>query len=253
MHLHITLTSPTGALRLPFSYPYWIQSALYRALDARFATKLHDEGFRYGKRAFRLFSFSRLLGAYVLDRDRKEIVFSNPIRLVVASPLEEFLRQLSDLLIKEEGLRLGEQTVFIEEIAYRRVRVDRNPLVVHTLSPITVYSTMTRGDGKRYTYYYAPKEKPFAELIHQNLVKKWTALTGEPYAGPETVVKPVGRTRLHLVTYKGTVVKGWSGRFVLEGDPRLIELGLYAGFGAKNAQGFGLCEPLPDRGESQTC
>lgn len=253
MHLHLTLTSPTGTLRLPFAYPYWIQSALYSALDATFASMLHDQGFRYGKRAFRLFAFSRLLGSYTLDRERKEIVFANPVRLVVASPVEEFVRQLSNVLLKENGLRLGEQTVFVEEIAYRRPRVRQNRLVVRTLSPITVYSTLERGDGKRYTYFFAPRERPFAELIHHNLAKKWAAWTETPYVGPQLLVTPVGRTRLHIVTYKGTVVKGWSGRFVVEGDPRLIELGLYAGFGAKNAQGFGLCEPLSDEGEAQTC
>lgn len=244
MFLSLSLASPSGVLRLPFSYPYWIQSALYHVLDREFAQKLHDEGYRFGKRAFRLFSFSRLMGHYEIDRERNEIVFFNPVRLVVASPLEEFVRQISDVLLRDEGIRLGHQVVTVQEIAYRRPRVERLPLCVRTLSPITVYSTLERPEGKRYTYFYAPRERPFSELIHQNLVKKWVALTGTPYNGPETVVQPLGRTKLRVVTYKGTVIKGWSGRFLLHGDPQLLEVGLYAGFGGKNAQGFGLCEPI---------
>ncbi|MCG0313275.1 MAG: CRISPR-associated endoribonuclease Cas6 [Calditerricola sp.] len=244
MYLLLKLSSPTGVLRLPFSYPYWIQSALYGVLEHEFAQKLHDEGYRYGKRAFRLFTFSRLMGTYEIDRKRHEIVFCNPIRMVVASPLAEFVRQLSNVLLQEEGLRFGHQVVRVEEIAYRKPRVERLPIAVRTLSPITVYSTIERMAGKRYTYYYAPREPLFSQLIHQNLVKKWVALTGTTYDGPETVVQPIGRSRLHIVTYKETVIKGWSGRFLLNGDPRLIELGLYAGLGGKNAQGFGLCEPI---------
>jgi len=49
----------------------------------------------------------------------------------------------------------------------------------------------------------------------------------------------MGKNRLHVLTYKGTLIKGYSGRFVLEGDQNLIELALSSGLGSKNSQGFG--------------
>ncbi|RLI91606.1 MAG: hypothetical protein DRO89_03615 [Candidatus Altiarchaeales archaeon] len=37
------------------------------------------------------------------------------------------------------------------------------------LSPLTVYSTLTTGDGKKKTYYYSHYEPDFEELIDRNL------------------------------------------------------------------------------------
>ena len=42
--------------------------------------------------------------------------------------------------------------------------------------------------------------------------------------------------------YRGTIIKGWMGRFVLNGNKKLLKLGYDCGIGAKNSQGFGMVE-----------
>ena len=51
---------------LPMNYQYNIQSMTYKGLseDSAYASFLHDSGYMFGSRQFRLFTFSRLSGYY---------------------------------------------------------------------------------------------------------------------------------------------------------------------------------------------
>ncbi|WP_221040635.1 CRISPR-associated endoribonuclease Cas6 [Gelria sp. Kuro-4] len=42
-----------------------------------------------------------------------------------------------------------------------------------------------------------------------------------------------------VLYFKDTVVKGWLGQYVFEGDPAMLQVALDCGIGAKNSQGFG--------------
>ncbi len=241
MHLTLTLSFAGDGLQLPIQYNYWVQSAVYKILDPEYAEQLHGKGYSGGGRIFRLFTFSRLMGSYRLDRQKGKISFFGPVCLVIASPMVEFCEQMASVLAKEGRMQLGKQVVEVEKVEVESPRITSSAVEVFTLSPITVYSTFDKPEGGRYTCYFDPQERSFSELIHENLTRKWEAIQGEPYSGEKTKIEPLGKTRLHILRYKGTVIKAWSGRFRLEGDPALMQVGLDAGFGAKNAQGFGLC------------
>jgi len=43
----------------------------------------------------------------------------------------------------------------------------------------------------------------------------------------------------HVVKFKGTVIKGWTGVYELDLPLELWEMAYHAGLGAKNSQGFG--------------
>jgi len=40
------------------------------------------------------------------------------------------------------------------------------------------------------------------------------------------------------------LIKGWKGRYILEGDPQLIRFGYDAGLGSRNSQGYGIFEVM---------
>ncbi|RKX92249.1 MAG: CRISPR-associated endoribonuclease Cas6, partial [Spirochaetes bacterium] len=40
----------------------------------------------------------------------------------------------------------------------------------------------------------------------------------------------------------GTIIKGWTGTFVLNGNRKILKLAYYTGLGSKNSQGFGMFE-----------
>jgi CRISPR-associated endoribonuclease Cas6 len=234
-------------LRLPIHYNHLVQGLVYGLLEVAFAQKVHQEGFRAGGRQLRLFAFSRLLGPYVLHREALTIEFPDVVRLVVSSPVEDFVRALGRTLLDRSEAQLGGARLRLESVRFDHPRVPDGAVRFRTLSPVTVFSTVERPDGTRFTYYFEPRSGEFRRLAVQNLARKYEAATGRPYAGPGADVRWVSAERLSVVRYRGGVVKGYTGVLEAEGDPVLLQLALDAGLGAKNAQGFGLLEVVDDR------
>ena len=48
----------------------------------------------------------------------------------------------------------------------------------------------------------------------------------------------------NIMLHQGITIKGYSGDFQLQGPPALLQLGMAAGFGGKNAQGFGMMQMI---------
>lgn len=87
-------------------------------------------------------------------------------------------------------------------------------------------------------------EPCFPGLIKENLVKKDQLFFGQPAdpTGFSFTPVEVRKRDFKVVRNKGTIIKGWMGKYWPTGDPQLLEVALSAGLGAKNSQGFGCCE-----------
>ncbi|GIX47779.1 MAG: CRISPR-associated endoribonuclease [Candidatus Tectimicrobiota bacterium] len=273
VRLRLTLEAQSGReLVLPRHYNALVQGFLYRHLDRWLARTLHDEGLpdpQNIKRRLKLFTFSRLQGRFRLLGER--MAFQGPVRMVVASPLEPFLRSLLEHLLTVRRLRLGTQEVRLLDVVVEPLPAYTSPVQVEALSPITVYRTLYTAEGKRKTYYVPPFEEEFERLLLENLRRKlrawraWLALLGLPEAGDRAATAGTGvgeeayppgegaEARIrplkvslrdeHILFYKGTVIKAWTGVYELELPPKLMELAFDAGLGAKNSQGFGCIGP----------
>ena len=53
---------------LPIQYNHIIQAMIYSILDDELAHFLHEKGFQTEKRTFKMFTFSRLKGRYILNK-----------------------------------------------------------------------------------------------------------------------------------------------------------------------------------------
>jgi len=250
MRIRLTFGSATDTFSLPRQYNEQIQGFIYRHLDAQLAAQIHDEGHPdpRGKRRLKLFTFSRLQGKWRVEGD--QIVFSGPVQLVIASPIDGFLESLASHLMRHQQLLLGAQSAILQAIEVEPSPVPRRPLLVQALSPITVYSTFKTAEGRRKTYYYSPWEREFESLLLQNLGRKVRVWHGRevPLEGHIRPFKVSPRDE-HIVKFKGTVIKGWTGIYELDLPPQLLEMAYHAGLGAKNSQGFGcigLWEPKKD-------
>lgn len=270
MRLRLTLEArDRDVLALPRQYNELIQGFLYRHLDRWLAQALHDGGLpdpENRRRGLRLFTFSRLLPVpphgrwrFPPDKSRaeEEIVFEGPVQLLIASPLQPFLHSLLEHLLRRRRLRLGRQEVRLLDAAIEPPPSYESPMRVEALSPITVYRTLYTAEGKRKTYYFTPFEDEFEELLLQNLKRKlrvwraWQALfaapTSEAGEGTEELetrrewIRPlrVSPRDEHVVLYKGTVIKAWTGVYELDLPPELFQMAFDAGLGVKNSQGFG--------------
>ncbi|MEM0506205.1 MAG: CRISPR-associated endoribonuclease Cas6 [Thermosphaera sp.] len=194
-----------------------------------------------GKRSFKLFTFSRLQGNYILDR--AEIVFKPPVKLCISSPVERFVREVANGFLSSGNVNLYGKELRVASIEFPERAQIGDKVLCRTLSPITVYSTLSMGDGRKKTYYYSPLEEEFSEIISKNLVKKVQAITGKEGKGLVNIRPKHGsKLREYICMFKGTVIKCWSGVYVLEGCRELIEMGYEAGLGSKNSLGFGMVE-----------
>ncbi len=243
MQISITFQSEKPYVDLPINYNYLIQSVIYRNLESKLATFLHNEGFHHGKRKFTLFVFSRLMGKSEFLKESKKIRFFGPVELRLASPFEPFIRGISQIILKE-GIDVGKEKLQIAKLEVMpKVQTTQKSVEVMTLSPVIAYSTLLKPDGGKYTLYFTPKESDYIRILNENLIKKGKIIYGEDESFEPLQIIPVGRFKQEVILYKETVIKGHSGGFILSGDSRLIGIALDAGLGSKNSMGFGFIYP----------
>ncbi|MCS7173476.1 MAG: CRISPR-associated endoribonuclease Cas6 [Armatimonadetes bacterium] len=228
--------------RLPVHYNEYLQALIYTHLDQHLARALHEEGIPEGLRRLKLFTFSRLLGPCRVEGGWLEP--KGTLRLVVASPMVPFLESFALHLVTNSILRLGPARFAVEAVEVEFQQPYQNPVLLRALSPVVVYSTLFTPDGRKKTYYYAPPEDEFERLVLSNLRRKVRAWTGEDIPEEAASFRParVSARNQHIVLYKGTVIKGWSGVYELRAPEPYFRMALDAGLGSKNSQGFGCVE-----------
>ena len=227
-------------ISLPLYYNHLVQSMIYSNISRELADLLHDKGFIHGKRSFKLFTFSRIVGKPQISNGR--IIFEGPTKLYVASPIERFIRELATTLLQRGNITLGDTNLSASSVAFPKYPEFKKETYIRTLSPITIYSTLYTPQGKKKTYYYSPKEKEFSNLICENAQKKHTILHGKKAEG-NLEVEPI-RVKEVVVLYRGTVIKAWTGKYILKGSKNLMKTVYETGLGGKNPQGFGMFEVI---------
>ncbi|AUW94345.1 CRISPR-associated endoribonuclease Cas6 [Sulfobacillus thermotolerans] len=247
MRVLMELTSKKAELIVPFHYTEWLQAAIYSAMGQPVAQAVHDVGFPVDNRALKLFTFSRLLGKYRVGRET--LSFSSPVKLVVASPLKIMIQEFVNAIVFRNEFRLGPEVLTLSQITVDNSQVDKPYVRVKTLSPISTHSTLSKGDGSKYTVYYHPREQEFSQFLHQNLVRKYLAIHGQPWRASDVRVHITGKTesKMNIVYYKDTIIKGYSGVFDISGPVELLQTGMDAGFGDRSSLGFGLVELMGRR------
>ena len=233
---------------LPIHYNHILQGFIYSAIDPALAAMLHDQGFMVNNRSFKLFVYSRLFGEYKIDSEKQQINFGNVCRFSLASPIEAFCISICHtLLVGRRHHILGGTRIDEVEVEVGEPFEVGESTMVYTKSPIVAYSTLLRPSGAKYTCYFQPGEEDFNRIITENLQKKYVAVYGKQFPEGEVTLQPLQQPRLNIVSYKGTVIKGYSGKFRLSGPKELLQLALDAGLGSKNAQGFGFIQLMVRR------
>ena len=245
MRIKLSLEPEKGHLVLPVHYNHLIQGLIYRNLDQALARRFHEEGFLYGKRRFKLFTFSRLISRRPqYFPERRELALKAPIYLWIGAMEVRLLESLVSHLVKRREIRLGETTCHLSALEVEMAPEVCGPVRARTLSPITVHRTFGR-----LTRYYHPEEPEFSELILANLRRKALAFYGENFKNPglkEAYLKPISLKKEVIIRFRtrpeeeGTVIKGWDGIFELYLPEPYFTLAYNAGLGDRNSQGFGM-------------
>ncbi|OFI05282.1 CRISPR associated protein Cas6 [Clostridium acetireducens DSM 10703] len=231
-------------LKLPIQYNHILQAVLLNSLnDEKYKKFIHDKGYEYEKRNYKMYTFSKLYGKFKLDKENKTITYYENGNFLVSSYDNIFLSYIINNIMLEGKINIAGNDIEIENIETKFIKINKNKMKVYTKSPITVYSTI-KINGKNKTYYYSPYEEEFSELIRKNLLKKYQAFHGKKPNNDKFDIKILNKNKLkeNIVIYKGLVIKAWSGEFLLEGSEELIDVAYNAGVGSKNSQGFGCLE-----------
>lgn len=237
MQIKISFISDKDII-LPIHYNNIVQAFIYNNIDEKLAEFLHNQGYINNGRSFKLFTFSRILNRGKKENDRFN--FGKKIEFIVSSPLDDFCKSIANFMLQRDDLYLGQNNIKTDQIQIFNQIVDKDEIVVDTLSSIVTYSTLLRPDGSKYTCYFMPREADFNRIITENLVKKYNALNNTNICfDNEIEITPIGQYRQNIIYYKNFIIKGVSGKFLIKGDKRLLQIGLDAGFGSKNSQGFG--------------
>jgi CRISPR-associated endoribonuclease Cas6 len=243
LKVKVVLTSDSPIV-LPLHYNYTLQGFIYRNMDAFYSYFFHNFGFPYGKRYFKLLTFSRLFGKNRIIKGAKRIVFVPPIYFYVSCVLEEVLASHVKKLMKKEELHLGKNKVSLLSVEVIEEKVESSPVAVKTLSPVTIHSTK---DGR--AIFHNPSQDIFYKLLSENLRKKAKIAGVKDLASIKISPHPESSYKKAVVLYKGYPVEAWKGRFIIEGPKEAIKIALSAGIGDRNSQGFGMI--VVERGENK--
>lgn len=240
--IQITSEQP---INLPINYNYIMQGVVLRWLgDESYEKFIHDSGYEYNNRVYKLYTFSRLGGRFIIDKVKRMISFPEGAYLTVSSADNSFLNYLVNNIIKSDSFRIFKNNVQIGSVECKALKPIA-PLKIRTLSPIVAYSTFENESTKK-TYYYSPYEKEFSVMLQKNLIKKYGAINGREPKDCSFSISVTGtrQPRESVLIYKETVIKGWSGEFIIDGSEELLQIAYDAGLGSKNSQGFGCIDAI---------
>jgi CRISPR-associated endoribonuclease Cas6 len=240
MRVILRLSGDGDLIPIPQEYNHLVQAAIYNNISPSLSRFLHEKGFAYGKRMFKMFTFSRLLGKCRKEGDY--LLFEKDVALCLSSPIERFIEDIANTIIRSGAFRIGPSKLSVVKLEFPDEPKFRNNMKIRTLSPITVYSTVFMQNGRKRTYYYSPYEDEFSILATENLRKKAYVLNKKKIKSDVDVI-PL-KVMERVVMYKDTIVRGWSGIFSIKGPISLMRIAYETGLGAKNPEGFGMFEVI---------
>lgn len=230
-------------LVLPIQYNYIMQAVVLKWLgDENYSKFVHNKGYEYNKRRYKMYTFSKVFGKFKIDKASDTITFFNKANFTVSSADDEFLIYFVAHILRNHKFQINFQEVRVNKSETGFPKVG-GKAKVYTKSPIVAYSTFEIENRKK-TYYYSPYEKDFSEMLRKNLINKYKALHGAEPEDTSFTITTLNNDKLSesVVRYKDIVIKGWNGEFFMEGSPELLQLAYDTGLGSKNSQGFGCVE-----------
>jgi CRISPR-associated endoribonuclease Cas6 len=264
MRIRIEVQSALGKFILPQGYNPYVQGLV----NACIPEDIKWSGIATGTEEahFKLFTFSQLYAKSVerIDvaprenaggeaRIQYQLVFSSPVWFYLSSPSPEFIEALSPRLEKAHDLHLERNLVQSVRVGAARVPVLPTHGVatwrIRTISPITAYQSESKDSNS--ARYFAPDDPLFSKIILDNAVRKYYAWTQEKAPSDGFAITCLDHTpHLAIVNFKDTPVRGYTGRFQLTGDVKILSFLYESGLGGKNSHGFGMFDIVPEGEDS---
>jgi len=226
----------TSGMPLGYDYPYWLASML---LDRLGKANGDLADFMHSHTGYKYYTFSNL----VLEdrrRSKSSLQFDNA-HFFLSSPDKKFIQGFASGLLQEPEFNLGHTEFVVKSIEILDKKEVPSRCRMKTLSPIYL-KTVREVDGELKEWDLYAKDGKFHENLHKNLVSRYEEYHGEK---PEKDFFEI--TKIHHFKGRRYTIHGDNRRcselvFDVQGSPELLQFGYEAGFGEKNAMGFGCVE-----------
>ncbi|HXH13687.1 MAG TPA: CRISPR-associated endoribonuclease Cas6 [Alphaproteobacteria bacterium] len=250
MRIGLTLENPRRETVIPLNYNQLLAACIYWALGASstdYAEHLHQDGYAFQGKHFKLFTFSQLLAERRRIDGARLTIQSPTVRWLVSSPVDEFVMHFATGILERGRVRIGSVDFRLRDIGTLPPPEFTPTMRFSCLSPISV-STHTEVEGLN-PLQYCRLEGNFYDKVVENLRRKYTLLTGQDASrmnlvmafDPGYIARRQGRIH-KLVRYKDTKIFAYLAPFTVQGDVELIRVGYECGFGDGNSKGLGMVE-----------
>ena len=237
MRFAIRLMPENEPYRVPFNHLYYLQGLIYRRIqrmNPNLSLRLHNP------KVPKFFTFSLFM------TERREFLNGKPHFLgsgrgyfYFSTAVPEIAEAFIGGLLQNPELTLWGERFTVEEVKAVAEPEKLSGMKMVTLSPIAV-TTKRIQFGRPRSYDLGPDEPEFYEHLRENLVEKYTALTGRPPETGELEVRVLLAKPKRFEVKPGIYQRAWHLVFRAYGDEGLLRIGYLAGFGEKNSIGFGM-------------
>lgn len=196
----------------------------------------HNEGYRNQEKVFKMFVFSNLFGKYEIVENN--ICFENRFWFYLSALDERFIEEIYNFLSLNHFLIIHHQKVEISEVNILNGPgiKQEDTIWLHTLSPVTVYST-----SQNKTTYYAPGDPLFEKYIIQNIQNKSIAYH---YPLDSMIFKIIQfqNVKERMVKFKDSHYLSYLFDMQVQISRDVFILLYNAGLSSKNSCGFGMVD-----------
>jgi CRISPR-associated endoribonuclease Cas6 len=255
MRIKIKFTQKSMVL-IPWDYQYAIQAWIYKVIDnadSDLAILLHDHGYKYAGKSFKLFSFGQWEAPYEVESKVGMRLKTDHSTLTIGFLLPDVLKSfISGLFIDQSHTFFFKGLDPVEVYCYE----------VTILQPLDTFSDtksyeLTTGarislktENNKYPQYIGPEHPEYITQVVKNLVNKYQAsLTQENQVNLEMIqmeVIRIGKTQTFNISKDKNLIqmKGYKYTFNLTAPEEIHNTLYYAGLGEECSLGLGWVEEL---------
>lgn len=204
----------------------------------------------YSQKKVKPFVFASYLGKNfkVLENEKqKELQVSLPINIVFSTgdleTFSHFYNGLISLRTKNRGIKINGTEIPISNIYLEPVKKISSDSIVFKTLGICVINDQVKYNSNLDSYFLVPnhtENKKFNRVLSALTSKKYFLITGVAKQF-ELNLLPIETKSVYIKHYGG-YLKGFRGKFRLEGEPNVLQFVYEYGLGIRTGQGFGLIE-----------
>ncbi len=241
VRFRISISLKKKEVLLPYDHQYYLAAYIYRTIEKvnpEYSLELHKP------RKYKHFTFSYLMAKKRENIESKGVLIKDSsVYFFISSPDSKFLTAVVEGMLAYPEVKIKNVEGIVNE-----VRVLEQPKLdgkarFRTLSPIVIKKPteirIFEGKKKMNWKNLYPKDEEFLERLINNLKNRFTDYYGVDASDKDLKIKILNfKPKKHKIV--NTYHRGALCDMIVEGDKDLIKYGYEAGFGEKNAMGFGM-------------